>query len=120
MSKKYLIIEADINDGDIINSRHEISDEQIELIKPVIQAIKDFDDDKSIKYQKYNWWNHGHRNSSTPEQYMSPQKRYVDKGKCSQEAFDYFNDLTPSLDNEDIHTIDSIRVLTVIKEERLL
>lgn len=37
--EKYIIIEADTNDGDYVTKVSEITDEQIELIKPVIEAI---------------------------------------------------------------------------------
>ncbi len=118
--KKYILIQADVNDGDYINFKHEISDEDIELINPIIQAIKEFNDDKSIIYQKYNWCTFDHKSHRDPHQYMSPEKRYLDTGKCSQEAFDYFNDLLPCIDNEDIYTIESIEILVVQEEIKLL
>lgn len=117
--KKYIIIKADVNDGDYISSKHEITDENLEIVKPIIQAINEFNEDKSIKYQKYNWWTmDDHSRGSSPEQYLSPEERYKDK--VSQEAFDYFNELLPYMDNENIHTIESIELLEVSKQERLL
>lgn len=40
--KKHIIIKADTNDGDYITSNNPITDEQVELIKHVVEAIKNF------------------------------------------------------------------------------
>ncbi len=40
--KKYIVIEADTNDGDYITNKSEITDSELEVINPVIQAIKNF------------------------------------------------------------------------------
>jgi len=93
--------------------------EELEIIMPVINAIKEFDEDKTITYQKYNWWNVNHSNRDN-EQYMSPEKRYVKSGKCSQEAMDYFYDYCPSGGEDGIHTIESIEIIEVINEIKLL
>lgn len=111
--KKYILIKADVNDGDYISSKNEITDEDIELIKPIIDAIKEYDNDKSIKRQKWNWDINGYND-------QDPNQRYVKSGKCSLESFDYFNDLLPFMDNQDIHTIESIEILVVSEEIKLL
>jgi len=40
--KKYIVIKADTNDGDYVSEKSEITDYQIEQIKPLIEAIKNF------------------------------------------------------------------------------
>lgn len=120
--KKYLLIKADTNDGDYIDSRNEITDEELAIILPVIKAIKEFDDDPTIKYQKYNWWEIG-RNSyreQNKEQYQSPKERYLDTGKITEEAFNYFSDFLPSMGEYPIHTIESIELIEVVNETKLL
>jgi len=113
--KKYIIIKADTNDADYVTSKNEITDETLEIILPVIKAIEAYDNDKSIKYQKYNWWKLDYRYEDKP----TPKELYVDTGKCSQEAFDYFNELTPYFEHG-IHTIESIELLEVVNEIKLL
>ncbi len=115
--KKYIIIKADTNDADYVSSKHEIDEKTLEIIMPVIEAIEEFDEDKSIKYQKYNWWNCDGRDSKP--QYMTPTERYVNSGKCSEEAMDYFCELIPYFEGG-IHTIESIEILEVINEIKLL
>lgn len=39
---KYIIIQADTNDGDYIQEMSVITDEKLELIQPIITAIKEF------------------------------------------------------------------------------
>lgn len=117
--KKYIIIEADTNDADYVREKNEITDEELEIIKPVIQAIKDFNEDESIKYQKYNWWAVDSGRERDKEQFMSPYDRYVKSGKCSEEAFDHFNDFRP-YHEYGIHTIESIEILEVSNEYSLL
>lgn len=116
--KKYLIIKADTNDADYVTAKNEISDEDLEMISPVIQAIQEFDTDESIKYQKYNWWSIDGGRDTKP-QYMSPYERYVKSGKCSEEAMDYFMGYVPYFEGG-IHTIESIELLEVVNETKLL
>ncbi len=111
--KKYIIIKADTNDADYITSKHLITDTELEIIQPIIKAIKDYTEDTSIKHQKWNFWRIG--NNDNP----SPKELYVDSGKCTQESLDYFNDFRPHGEHG-IHSIESIELLEVFKEQRLL
>lgn len=116
--KQYILIKADTNDADYINSKHDISDissEDIENIKSVVNAIKEYTNDKSIKYQKWNWW----MMESSKKDRPSPTELYVDSGKCTQKALDYFDDLCPS-DEFGIHSIKSVEILIVQEEIKLL
>lgn len=108
--KKYITIKGDTNDADYITSQNEITDEEIELIRPVVQAINDYDNNKTIKYQKWNWWTI-YEDADRP----APQQLYVDTGKCSQEALDYFSDLCPH-GEDGIHSIDSVEIITVLEK----
>jgi len=111
--KKYLIIQADTNDADYVISQNEVADEDLELIFPVIKAIEDYNNDKSIKYQKYNFWNiESNRNPD-------PYQLYVETGKCKQEEMDAFMEYVPYFEGG-IHTIESIELLEVVKETKLL
>lgn len=113
--KKYIIIKADTNDADFIQEKHEITDEALEYIKPVIQAIKDYNEDSSIKYQKWNWWTIDEGSKNRP----SPQKLYVDSGKCTQDQLEAFYELCPG-GEDPIHSIESVEILEVINETKLL
>ena len=113
--KKYIYVTADTNDADYISEKNEITDEEIELIKPVIKAIKDYTEDSSIKHQIWNWWViYGSRKENP-----TPQQLYVDTGKCSQEAFDKFRELVP-YNEHGVHTIESVEIIIVQEEIKLL
>ena len=116
--KLYIEIKGDTNDADYITERTEINEQDLLDIQPVINAIKEFDEDESIKYQKYNWWDV--ESSREGEQYMSPYDRYVKSGKCTEEAYDYFNEYIPRHTNDNIHSIDSIKLIKVISKTVLL
>ena len=113
--KKYIYVTADTNDADYISEKNEITDEEIELIKPVIKAIKDYTEDSSIKHQIWNWWViYGSRKENP-----TPQQLYVDTGKCSKEAFDRFSELVP-YNEGGVHTIESVEIMVVLEEIKLL
>lgn len=101
--KKYIEIKGDCNDGDLISERSEITDEQIEYILPVIEAIKNCQED-------HNWptleWGDD-----------SPLSLYEDI--LTEEQIDVFGDFVP-YGETGIHTIHSITILHVTKEEKLL
>lgn len=106
MSKKYIFIEADVNDGDYISELNQISDKDLEIIKPVIKAIK--------ANKKGHNYDVGGYDDTTPED------KYVSTGKCTQEELDTFDSFVPVMDNQEVHTIESIRILIVEKEIDLL
>ena len=105
--KKYINIIADYNDGDYCESLIQISDEILEIIKPLIEEIKNYKGD-------YNWDNHNN-------EMESPEDFYVKGGLCTQEAFNAFGDIMPyAPENDEIHSITSIRILEVSNESQLL
>jgi hypothetical protein len=116
--KKYLIIVADTNDGDYVTSKNEITDEQIELIKPVIEAIKNF---KPYIGTQPDYWNHLHGHN-----YTTQECTRLDLGELSAkslygnlEGFELFDEFCP-FDEYGIHTIESVTILVVEEEIKLL
>lgn len=109
--KKYIIIMADTNDADYVSEKTEITDGDIELIKPIIEAIKKHPEDK-------NGWG-AHHNYETGEvvRKASAQKLYG-----HLDNFDLFDGLVPSGDPNypGVHTIKSIQILEVVNEINLL
>lgn len=100
----YLIIKADTNDGDYIYSVNAIDDESLKKIKPVIYAIKNNKND----YLVANFRNLRNNEKSAEQRYSNIA------------GFDEFNELVPFLDNNDVHTINSIEVLQTINRVKLI
>lgn len=92
-NKTYLIIEADVNDGDYISAKTIVTDKVIDTLKPIIKKIKACKD-------RSNW--------EDPSDYLS------------DEEIETISEYLPSMDNQDVHTIVSIDVLEVINEKSLL
>lgn len=99
MSKKYIIITADTNDGDYITEKSLITDIQIELIKPIIEQINK---------------NNGQYGRGEAGYDFDAEENYGDL-----DNFNLFDDFVP-YGEYGIHTIESIEILEVVKEEKLL
>ena len=103
--KKYIIIKADDgNNFDYITSINEITDEQIKIIKPVIEAIKNAPKDKHGR---------GH-NYETGEM--------IDKAGAKMlyghlKGFKTFNEFVPRGDENypGIHTIKNIMIVSEVE-----
>ena len=111
---KYLIIEGDWNDGDMIYSIKEIDDQTLKDIMPVIEAIKSRKED-------YNFFERDEPRNSLGE--FSPEDLYVKTGLCSQEQLDLFREYVPYMEcgiSNGLHTIEKISLLTISEEEILL
>lgn len=111
--KNYLIITADTNDGDYVTSKNVISDEKLEKIKPVIQAIKDF--------KPYGGGIRTHHHN-----YTIGECCRTDLGEKSAkqlyghlEGFNTFDNMCP-YGEYGIHTIASVELLIVADEIKLL
>lgn len=114
--KKYIIITADTNDADYITSKNEISEEELEELTPVIEVLQDR---KKLFLKQNNWdlrhnWENGEIDNG-----KTPEKLYISTGLLSEEQVEIFEDYLPS-DEYGIHTIESIEILTVLAEEKLL
>ena len=89
--KKYIEIEGDYNDGDYTKQTTLVSDEEIEKLKHIIKTVKRYDG----KINSY--------------------KKYLDINKQA-----ILEPYLPKHEGEDIHTIESIKIITVTNEEVLL
>lgn len=109
--KKYIEIKADTNDGDYIVERSKIIDSEIEEILPVINAIKEFNKIHSRGSEEYNW------NTIEGSRYKSPYETY--KNILTKDQINLFQDYCPN-GEYGIHTIESITILHVTQEDKLL
>lgn len=124
MSKKVLIIKVDTNDADYIEDSIDISDETLNHIKPVIEAIKQFKpykgkaDDGYESTHRHNWPNgeYGFREDLGEK---SPQELYVETGLCTQEQLEDFDEMVPYHEHG-FHTIESIHLLEIVDDIKLL
>lgn len=111
---KYILIEADTNDGDYISKLTEIYDEELELIKPVIQAIKEF---KPYIGNKPDYWNslfrHNYPTSDCCRKNLGEKTTFEMYGHL--EGFDLFGELIP-YEEYGIHTIKSIKIIQILEK----
>ena len=109
--KEILIIEGDTNDADYITSEHIVTNDNKvkELVAKVADALKAVK--KKTKEYGYKW------NASEYSHDSSPEEMYKDY--LTEDDIEGFNDLIPYGENG-IHSINSIRILTVAKEEALI
>lgn len=97
--KKYILIKADYNDADYVSSKHSVTDEQLAELEPIIAAVK--------KKRRQNWEDRG--------------QGYVEAGTLTQDQVDTLQDLLPyAPENDEIHSIESIELLVVADEIKLL
>ena len=122
MSEKIEItVIVDTNDGDYINQVQEISQEELDEIMPLIEAIKNFKPYK-VKARGLEW-THSH-NYSYGECLRkdlgekSPQELYPD---VDEEIFEIFEESFLPMNNEyGFHTIKSITISPLVKRQELL
>ena len=114
--KKQILIEVDTNDADYMSSANTITDKEIEEIKPVIEAIKNF---KPYIGTKPNYWKHRHHSN-----YPTGESCREDLGEKTAEelyghipGFETFDELLPCPDFG-FHSISSIEIIQIL--ERLL
>lgn len=106
--KKYIIVKADANDADYVTEMKAITDEQLQRIMPVIDLLKS-------KKKKDRWvhnWEIGEF------RYGSPYDMYVKTGLLTKEQVNLFDEFVPR-GEEGVHTIESVKVVTVIDEVNL-
>ena len=105
MANVTILIEGDTNDGDLTASTHEITQEQLELIKPVIEAIKNC----SERPNWNNYWVGKPLHVLYPqffEEFEDYDPEYESQFDASV-AFTLFEELVPGV----VHTIVSIGLL---------
>ena len=114
--KKYIVITADTNDGDYITEKSEITDDQIEIIMPVIESIKKF-----TPYQGewspglFTTHDHNFPYGECLREDMGEKSIYDIYGKS--EGLELFETFIP-YDEYGIHTITSAEI--VLKESKLI
>lgn len=116
--KKYIIVTADTNDADYISEKSEISDEDLELIKPVIEQLK-IRRDKLNEDRDKNWneWRHNWETSEYGR-LGDASKMYVETKLLTQEQVDLFGEYVP-YGEDGVHTIESIEIIEVVNETKL-
>ena len=124
--KYEITIVADPNDGDYMTRVEEISEEDLETIKPLIQAIKEFKP-YTVEYENKYSVGAGLRKTTHSNNYpfgdclrkdmgeKSPEEIY----SFSKEVFYIFEDLIPCSEYG-IHTIESVTVCPLQKKTKLL
>jgi len=97
--ENYLLIKADYNDGDYDLCMTSITDNEIELIRPIVAAIKA---------------NNGHYyNREFADSSCSAKISYG-----HFEGFEFFDECTPLGESEcpGIHTIKSVQIITILEQ----
>lgn len=124
MNKLFITIEADTNDADYVENTAEITSEQLLAIRAVAKAIEDFKPYKGKEYHPGSF--HTHNNNYPHGEcvrdnlgQLSARDYYVGKGLVSEEDFEIFEEFRPSAEYG-IHTIESIILREVAKQEKLL
>ena len=112
--KIYIYIQADTNDADFISEKSVITEEEIALIMPVIVAIKNF---KPYDNQENNFPQGECCREDLGE--LSAEDYYVGKGIVTLKQFQKFENFCPS-DEYGIHTIESVEIIYVKKENKLI
>ena len=107
MEREYLlIIKADVNDADYITNTENIDGETLELVKKVAALIAK---KKSEHRYGHNWNNY---ESNQAEMYP----------ELTEEEIQWFDELLPygTMDGDEIHSIESIKVFEIKNEMKLL
>lgn len=112
--KKYLIVTGDENDGDYSSEKTEVTEEEIELITPIIQAVKMFKPYK-VKLEGKTWI---HSRNFPCGEYIRNHLGEKDAEELYgySEAFEKFFEMVPC----NIYSIKKIELITVTNEEQLL
>jgi hypothetical protein len=116
--KYYINIKADTNDGDYISQMCEISEEELKLIRPVVESIKAFKPYKVKGLSHDNNFPCGDCCCKRLGQ-KEAEEYYVDGGLVTQEQFDAFMEFVPQ-GEYGIHTIESVEVFHVTEVHSLI
>ena len=97
---KYIEITADTNDGDYVTERSIIVDKQIEALNSILPIIEE-------------------HNGKWPTMGQGRPRDEYTKEELSDKQISFLYDFVPSGGEDGVHTIESITILHVIKEEIL-
>lgn len=98
--KKYIIVEADTNDGDYITEKSIITDEKIIKLKEILN-----------KCEIDSWGRGDMKDDDNDPKILYPE--------LTGEEIEFIEDFLP-FGEYGIHTIESIEILEISNEERLL
>ncbi len=98
-----IMIRVDTNDGDYIEETNKITQKNLDKIKPLIKAIKNFKKDYNYPYGEC----------------CDDDKDVREMYDFDEEIFDLFENYTPSYDYG-FHTIKRIEVFPLREKQRLL
>ena len=104
--KKYIVVEADTNDGDYITEKSLISDEKIEQLKVALAKLGN---------QNGIPWNTGDMVNEKRGR-LSPDTMYGEI--LTKQELDLIEEFVPH-GEYGVHTIESMEILEVIKEYKL-
>jgi hypothetical protein len=104
-----ILIEGDCNDGDYISEMSEITQETLDLILPVIEAVK--------AYTEYHNWSNEYDNKSLEDKYPQLCVRNEDYDPEDEDDYEFvcgwalkmFSSLVPSSEYG-VHSINKIEV----------
>lgn len=116
--KKYIYIQADTNDANYVTTLKEISDEDLELILPVINAIKKFEPYKTHVRIVERTHRHNFPYGECLREDLGEKNTFKLYGHL--EGYYLFMEEFVPCDDYGIHTINEIRILNVESEETLL
>lgn len=122
MTKHEISIKVDTNDGDYATEVREISDSDLDKIKPLIVAIKKFKPYKTVTLDTKMDWTHTHNypfgECLRPDLgEKSPREFY--QGVVSEDTIELFEEFLP-YNEYGFHTIVSIEVTPLVKKTKLL
>ncbi len=114
--KKYIIIKADTNDADYVTKKSDISDEDLENIKDIVKAIRG-------SKRNHNWPD-GEYNEETladlyPNFYELDRNEEYPEILAKTVTAEKFRNFVPH-GEYGVHTIESIEILEVANEIKLL
>lgn len=117
---KYEIrVKVDTNDADYNETVSTITEEELELIKPLIEAIKNFKPYK-VTVDKLDWEhdnNFPYGECCREDLGQIPPEKYYEK--CGKDAFDIFLDCCPGCEYG-FHTVHLVEIWPVVKKTTLL
>lgn len=112
-----ITIQADTNDGDCVTSVNDISEENLNKLRPLIEAIKNFKPYSSGNYCGKHQSNYPVGECFREDLGEKPPEEIYDE--FAKEVFDIFEDLLPEYE-WGIHTIEKVEVCPKQKKEKLL
>ena len=117
MANLKILIKGDTNDADYVTSVNDIDQETLDSILPVVEAIKNCK-------ANYNWESEHFRSPKLEDlypQFIESWKEFSDGEKYPvfTDGFEWFRELCP-YGEMGIHSIESVTVYHIVKEEKLL